>query len=158
LAYRHGACLPEYLETYMHTGSCLCGAIAFEIATPIKRVTHCHCSKCRKAHGAAFASYAAIPVRALRYHRGQAELTSFQSSEQVERHFCRRCGATLFWSDSTRFKDWISVAVGCLDTPLPSITQQHAYVWSKATWHTIADRYVQHRHGAPQRIRPHLQE
>jgi hypothetical protein len=36
-------------------GSCLCG-IKFEIAGPLLGPINCHCSQCRKQHGAAFRS------------------------------------------------------------------------------------------------------
>jgi hypothetical protein len=35
-------------------GSCLCGGVKFEIIGPLMRALNCHCSKCRKQHGAAF--------------------------------------------------------------------------------------------------------
>ena len=34
-------------------GSCLCGAVRFEVTLPSKFCAHCHCGNCRKAHGAA---------------------------------------------------------------------------------------------------------
>src|SRR5207249_145423 len=37
-------------------GSCLCGDVAFELV-PGDWMGHCHCSMCRKAHGAAFATH-----------------------------------------------------------------------------------------------------
>ena len=35
-------------------GSCLCGAVSYEITGSFKVIGHCHCSTCRKSHGAAF--------------------------------------------------------------------------------------------------------
>lgn len=43
-------------------GSCLCGAVTYLVSTPLKAITHCHCKKCQKSHGAAFATYASAPV------------------------------------------------------------------------------------------------
>ena len=37
-------------------GSCLCGGVEFEIAGPLMAPLNCHCSQCRKQHGAAFRS------------------------------------------------------------------------------------------------------
>lgn len=42
-------------------GSCLCGAVTYQVSTPLKAITHCHCKKCQKSHGAAFATYASAP-------------------------------------------------------------------------------------------------
>ena len=43
----------------MH-GSCLCGAIHYEIDGLSGPINHCSCRTCRKAHAAAFASTAAV--------------------------------------------------------------------------------------------------
>ena len=45
----------------MLTGSCLCGAIAYQADADLKRIVHCHCQTCRKTHGAAFSSVTAVP-------------------------------------------------------------------------------------------------
>jgi len=37
-------------------GTCLCGDVAFEADAPFEFMGHCHCSMCRKHHGAAFSS------------------------------------------------------------------------------------------------------
>ena len=41
-------------------GSCLCGAIRYEIDGPLGAAGHCHCTMCRKAHGAAFGTYSRV--------------------------------------------------------------------------------------------------
>ena len=46
----------------MARGSCLCGGVAWEADGPFDLMSHCHCSICRKAHGAAFATYVAVPA------------------------------------------------------------------------------------------------
>ena len=47
----------------MLRGSCLCGTVRYEIRGPVGRVSHCHCAMCRKAHGAAFATYGRVERR-----------------------------------------------------------------------------------------------
>jgi hypothetical protein len=42
----------------MLSGSCLCGAIRYEIDGKIGPVGHCHCVTCRKAQGGAFVTNA----------------------------------------------------------------------------------------------------
>ena len=41
----------------MHTGSCLCGAIAFTVSAPLKEPDACHCGQCRKLSGHHSASF-----------------------------------------------------------------------------------------------------
>src|SRR5438094_273119 len=49
------------------TGGCLCGAVRYEIEGKLRHITHCHCGMCRKAHGAAFATYASLARRRFRH-------------------------------------------------------------------------------------------
>ncbi|KSR17162.1 methyl-accepting chemotaxis protein [Pseudomonas aeruginosa] len=51
-------------------GSCLCGALHYRLSSPPHALSHCHCGQCRKAHGAAFASYGSVPVADLHIDRG----------------------------------------------------------------------------------------
>ena len=44
------------------TGSCLCGAVTYEVRGPFNMMVHCHCSMCRKHHGAAFATFVGAPL------------------------------------------------------------------------------------------------
>lgn len=102
--------------TYL--GSCLCSAVSFELVTAPKAVTHCHCSQCRKGHGAAFASYGSVPRSDLRVLSGADSIRTYASSPTVMREFCLACGSTLFWSRSQgEYAGWISIALGTLDTP-----------------------------------------
>jgi hypothetical protein len=127
-----------------HQGSCLCGAVTYEVSGPLKAVSHCHCVKCRKAHGAAFATYASAPRSAVSVSSSVEALRRFQSSAGVTRQFCSNCGSSLFWSDSNgEFADWISIAIGTLDTPFQAMKQRHTCVASKASWFEIADQWPQ---------------
>jgi hypothetical protein len=89
----------------MHSGSCLCGQIKFELLSDPKKVTSCHCSMCQKQHGAAFATYGSIPKNDLVYISGADKLISYNSSGSVERKFCGVCGSSLHWSGSKKFPD-----------------------------------------------------
>ena len=125
-----------------HTGSCLCGVVRYRIDAPINAVSHCHCKMCRKAHGAAFASYAGVPLDAFHLLSGKDQLGVYHSSEHVTRTFCIRCGSNLQFVDNREHE--LGVAVGTLDSPLPPPTQSHIYVGSKADWYEIADDLPQH--------------
>ena len=79
----------------MLTGSCLCGAIAYEADAELSRIIHCHCQTCRKTHGAAFSSVTAVPRESFRWTRGSELLDAFESSPGKFRRFCSRCGSHL---------------------------------------------------------------
>ncbi|MGE8066238.1 GFA family protein [Pseudomonas sp. NPDC089569] len=125
-------------------GSCLCGAVTYCISTALKAVTHCHCRKCRKSHGAAFATYASAPASAVSILTGVEALKGYESSEGVTRRFCGTCGSSLFWSDSKgAFSQWISIAIATLDTPFSVKKQKHSCVGEKASWYEIDARHPQ---------------
>lgn len=70
-------------------GSCLCRAVRFVARGPPMQVTHCHCSVCRRASGAAFITYASFPLMRT-YFTHWSQLRSFDLV-----HFCRGCGSTV---------------------------------------------------------------
>lgn len=132
----------------MIRGSCLCGAVRYEIAAPPRQITHCHCSRCRKAHGAAFATYAAVAADAFRYVTGAERVVRYLSSPVVERCFCGVCGSNLaFVSAATPAEIW--VPVGGFDADAGMRASSHIFVGSKAAWHDIADDLPQYRENLP---------
>ncbi|MFO2464420.1 GFA family protein [Pseudomonas sp. 15FMM2] len=121
-------------------GSCLCGAVKYQLSAPLQAVSHCHCSQCRKSHGAAFASYASVRRTDLHLLQGADRLMSYPSSEGILRQFCGQCGSSLFWSNRLGdYPDWISIALGTLDTTVTLPWQKHVYVESKASWYALQD-------------------
>lgn len=76
-------------------GSCLCGAVEYEIDQLDMPIAHCHCNTCRKAHAAMFASTAGVEREHFRWLNGEEKLTAFESSPGKLRHFCSVCGSQL---------------------------------------------------------------
>lgn len=124
--------------TYL--GSCLCGRIRYAACAEIRAVTHCHCGMCRKAHGAAFASYGAVPLAHFSITHGAEQLACYESSPGVARRFCATCGATLTWHRSAgEFSDWICLALGTLDTPFTPAKQRHVHAECAVPWLAALD-------------------
>ncbi|MCW4628485.1 GFA family protein [Marinomonas rhodophyticola] len=55
----------------MLSGSCLCNGVQYEIKGELGDIMQCHCQKCRKANGSAFAANAAIPTTAFALLKGK---------------------------------------------------------------------------------------
>jgi hypothetical protein len=127
----------------MHTGSCLCGAVRFEVAGDLGPIQLCHCSQCRRASGAAFA--ANMPVRAadVRVVSGEASLKSFESSPGKARLFCADCGSPII-SRSAGDPGMVRVRAGTLDEPVDAPLAFHFHVASKASWMPITDDLPRH--------------
>jgi hypothetical protein len=119
----------------MHKGSCLCGAVRFEVAGELPPPDACHCGQCRKQSGHYWAS-TDVPRTSLTIH-GSEKLTWFRSSERVQRGFCSVCGAFLFWDPVKR--DSIAIAMGAFDAPTDTHLRVHIFVADKGDYYEIAD-------------------
>jgi len=131
----------------MIRGSCLCQGVRFEIVGKLSAASHCYCSMCRKAHGAAFATYAAAKAEEFRVVSGEELITRFRSSAGIVRTFCARCGSTLQWLRESK-PEIVDIALGVLDDDPGVRPAAHIYVGSKAPWYEITDGLPQHEAGA----------
>ena len=119
-------------------GSCLCGAVAFECTLPSKWVAHCHCSLCRRAHGAAFVTWAGIPEAQFRFTAGEQALRWYRSTPEAERGFCTHCGSSLLFR-SNRWPGEVHVTVANLDGPLDRAPQAHVFWSAHVDWYVPDD-------------------
>ncbi|MEM7215242.1 MAG: GFA family protein [Pseudomonadota bacterium] len=119
-------------------GSCLCGQIKYQINGKLKNTLNCHCSMCRKAHGAVFRTRAEVLASDFEWLSGDNLVTSYESSPGEHRTFCSVCGSNLI----TRFdnsSDIYGFPLGTLDDDPGCSPSMHVFVGSKAAWHHITD-------------------
>ena len=78
-------------------GSCLCGAVAYEVRRPTAglHIGLCSCRSCRKAHAVPFNVYASVPRENFRWLQGEDKTRIYKSSPGKNRHFCSVCGSQL---------------------------------------------------------------
>lgn len=131
----------------LYQGGCLCGQIRYAISQFEPKMAHCHCSMCRKFHGAAFASLGSVQRENFRWLQGETELVAYQAPNGTVRRFCKHCGSSLTFADSAKAVELIEIALGSLDTPLVQQPDAHIYVGSKANWSVIADGLPQYEAG-----------
>lgn len=129
-------------------GSCLCGTVRFEVTEPLTAMLNCHCSRCRKSHGAPFATFATTSIDGLRWLSGKDEVVSNAAPPGGPRHFCGRCGSP---APSTLESMGIAFfPVGLLDEDPQLRPQAHLFVGSKAAWHGISDALPQYEKYPPE--------
>ena len=75
------------------TGGCQCGAVRYALHETPSHPHICHCRMCQKAFGSFFAPLTGVPRKQFELTRGS--LSTFKSSDQVERGFCKNCGTPL---------------------------------------------------------------
>ncbi len=129
----------------MHKGSCLCGAVTFEVDGELKPPDACHCDQCRKWTGHALFS-TEVKRAALTVH-GEENLAWHSSSEKVRRGFCARCGSSLFFDPTDRQKhDWIGIAMGAFEKPTGTRMALHIFTAEKGDYYEITDDLPQNEY------------
>lgn len=126
----------------MHTGSCLCGAVAFTIDGELSPPSVCHCGQCRKQSGNVWASTWT--------HQDNLAFTAsdtlkwFRASDIARRGFCSNCGSFLFWQHND--ENTISISMGALDEPTGLKLSKHIFVADKGDFYDITDDLPQEAH------------
>jgi hypothetical protein len=131
----------------MHSGRCICGAVAFEVRGPLRDVLLCHCTECRRWAGHVWAATAAL-VDDLSFveERGLRWIDSPDSVHDARRGFCCECGSSLFWQAPGR--DRISIAPGCLDQPTGIRTMGQIWASSAGDYYRLDERVPSHEREA----------
>ncbi len=117
--------------TWAH-GACLCGAIRFEVALPVKWCAYCHCGKRRQAHGAPYVAWLGV-IKATAFRLLVGEPRTYASTPDAKRSFCGTCGSPLFF-ESTRWADEIHIARAAIPGPIDRTPQAHCFYSDKADW------------------------
>lgn len=119
-------------ETF--SGSCLCGAVEYEIIGDIRTFLHCHCLRCRKANGTGHASNLLVQPDSAKWLRGEDKLSSFKvpDAKRFRTVFCSACGSPM-----PRIAPDKSIAVipaGSLDTEPGATPVGRIFYDSRASW------------------------
>lgn len=123
-------------------GGCFCGAISYEIDLPTLACVHCHCSMCRRPHGASYVTWAVVPPDQIRITSGKEYLKTYESSAHGRRQFCAICGSQMFcWHEGSDGAppQVIDVALASLRGDIDRLPQAHYFYDSKASWTDVRD-------------------
>tara|TARA_R110001583_G_scaffold19481_1_gene76169 strand:- start:434 stop:823 length:390 start_codon:yes stop_codon:yes gene_type:complete len=126
----------------MISGSCLCGDVRYEISGEVGDIVHCHCQSCRKAHGSAFSSVAAVSDNDFSLFT-KNPLGCFESSKGKNRYFCLNCGTQIY--AKREGTEHIILRLGSLDSDLQSKEKNHIWVSQKATWYELNSNLPEHQ-------------
>ncbi|WP_224372238.1 GFA family protein [Hyalangium versicolor] len=123
------------------TGECMCGAVRYAVMDEFAYAANCHCSKCRKATGAAFKTFAGIERNKLRINQGEDCLMIFGEENACDTR-CKVCGSFLY--SVVREGQFVHVAMGTLVDEPTIRPAEHIFVGSKAPWFKITDDLPQY--------------
>ncbi len=113
------------------SGSCLCGAIRFQVDAPVKELRACHCTHCQKASGTSGSVNAVLPASSFRITQGTPKRfdAKADSGRTLYRFFCGNCGSPLYSSRASS-PEIVVVRAGAFDElPGVSIT---ANIWTRS--------------------------
>ena len=127
----------------MIIGHCECGKITFQVDGAINDFSHCHCSQCRRLHGAAFATFAGVEREKFSYLSGNDELAFYASSDSHQRVFCRNCGSNILVALQDE-PQALYISMSAIDGDPPCPEAYHIFVDSKAPWYIINDQLAQY--------------
>ena len=138
----------------MASGSCLCGAVRYEVSAALRPVVACHCTQCRKQTGHFYAA-TSCASEALTIRDPEARLRWYEASAEAARGFCGTCGSALFWRAHESANT--SILAGSLDDHDGVRLDRHIFVASKGSYYEIADgcpQYPASDTGGPTRPAP----
>jgi hypothetical protein len=116
-------------------GSCLCGAVSYEIHPPYTAFRYCHCQRCRKASGSAHAANLVVPQSQFTWLTGDAGLRRFDlpGAKRFAVWFCPQCGTRT--PHKMRDRDDYLVPAGTLDAD-PGAKPAVSIFWaSRPAWY-----------------------
>ncbi len=117
----------------MYQGSCLCGAVTLEVHGKIDSIIHCHCSKCRKSSGTAYATNGFVDKNDVSIKAGHEFIAAYETSPGKKRHFCKVCASPIF-SSNQEVPDKLRLRLGILDSDIVERPGSHNFVSSRANW------------------------
>ena len=126
-------------------GSCLCGAVRFEITGKTTEIGMCHCSKCRKVSGVASNANLMVGRDGFRWISGEQAVTRFALPDGWGPWRCSTCGSPVPKLHPAGGAYW--VPAGLLDSDPGVRIAGHIFVDSKAPWDEIAGSAPRLREG-----------
>lgn len=126
----------------MIRGSCLCSGVKFEVAHVVGPFELCHCTRCRKASGSAFAAGLGTLRKDFRVVQGLDLIRTYEAPIReapppYRNCFCGRCGSPL--PDVVSSSSWLEIPAGLLDDDPRLRPDKHIYVDFKSPWFDITD-------------------
>jgi len=127
----------------MIKGRCECNKVNYEVRGELKEFCHCHCSICRRLHGAAFVSWGGVARDELTFTSGESDLRKHPFSDNADSIFCGVCGSRLL-VDFKPETDMLYITLGAIEGDVVFPPGFHQFVGSKASWFEICDDLPQY--------------
>lgn len=126
----------------MINGSCLCGAVTFEIRQAQPAMEICHCNRCRKQSGAASMTTVTVLADDYKLLTGKELISSYAapiiySKPAYQSFFCSNCGSPVPPIETT--DEYMEIPAGLLDNDPAVKPDKHIFVEFLPPWDKITD-------------------
>jgi hypothetical protein len=120
------------------TGACLCGTVSFRISGDFESFFLCHCARCRKDTGSAFAANLFSSTAEIAWLSGRDSVKTYRvPATRHERSFCAECGSALPCVQANGAL--LVVPAGSLDGALDMRPDAHICFADRAQWDSRLD-------------------
>jgi hypothetical protein len=118
-------------------GRCLCGEIEFEFDGPISGIELCHCSRCRRSTGSAFAAGFYVNPAKFRWTKGENMISVYEAPilrnpPAYRVSFCRNCGSEV--PTVRAGASVISIPAGLVEGQLDARISDQIFMGLRASW------------------------
>lgn len=113
-------------------GSCLCGDVTCNITGPFDRFYQCHCDRCQKKTGSAFAALLFTAHDRVEWLTGEQQIKRFDLPEatRFSNAFCTKCGSQVPYL--SRDGQFLVTPAGFLNND-PQLSPQANIFWAERT-------------------------
>ncbi|WP_162932900.1 GFA family protein [Roseovarius sp. EL26] len=114
-------------------GSCLCGAVSFEVVNTFEKLFFCSCDQCRQITGSAFASNLFVSITEFDWLGDIGNIVTYHvPGRDISKSFCRVCGSGVPWAsgDGTM----MIVPAGSLNEPVNVFERVRIFASEQPSW------------------------
>lgn len=124
-------------------GSCLCGAVSFEVVNAFEKLFLCSCGQCRQITGSAFASNLFVGIEGFDWLEGSGYIVNYQmSGRDISKSFCRVCGSGVPWANGDGTK--MIVPAGSLSEPVNVAERVRIFASEQPSWASNLEQVSTH--------------
>jgi len=115
-------------------GGCLCGAVTFNLQGDASSFYVCHCSRCQKSTGSAYASNLFVRNAKLAWDKGKDKCVDYQhAGTRFGKRFCTHCASPLPRVIDEK-NNVIQLPAGSLDGDQDFEPTAHIFTEDKKCW------------------------
>jgi hypothetical protein len=124
-------------------GSCLCGAVSFEVVNTFEKLFLCSCDQCRQITGSAFSSNLFVRKEGFGWLEGAGGIVSYKvPGRDISKAFCQICGSGVPWENGDGTK--MIVPAGSMSEPVNVAERFRIFTSERPAWVTDLEQIPAH--------------